>query len=71
MEEFINPASQFFKKVKGKLAIVFGHDCDSIASASLIYKLTKKLGLNPELIVSLHNFEIDEKTEKNYRGLKT
>jgi single-stranded DNA-specific DHH superfamily exonuclease len=70
MEELINLASQFLKKVKGKLAIVFGHDCDSIASASLIYKLTKKLGLNPELIVSLHNFEIDEKTEKKLQRFK-
>jgi len=71
MKVFIKPAIDFFKNLKGKVAIVFGHDCDSIASASIIYKLSKKLGLRPKLIVSLHNFEIDEKTEKKLRKFKS
>jgi len=71
MKIFIKPAIDFFKNLKGKVAIVFGHDCDSIASASIIYKLSKKLGLRPKLIVSLHNFEIDEKTEKKLRKFKS
>jgi len=70
MKAFIKPAIDFFKNLKGKVAIVFGHDCDSVASASIIYKISKKLGLRPKLIVSLHNFEIDEKTEKRLRKFK-
>jgi len=67
MKKFIKPAISFLKKVKGDLAIVFGHDCDSIASASIIYKLAKNLALKPKLIVSTHNFEIDEKTENRIK----
>jgi len=70
MKGFIKSAIDFFKKVNGEIAIVFGHDCDSIASASIIYKLSKKLGLKPKLIVSLRNFEIDEKTEKKLQKFK-
>jgi single-stranded DNA-specific DHH superfamily exonuclease len=70
MKEFIKPAIDFFKKVNGETAIVFGHDCDSIASASIIYKLSENLGLKPKLVVSLHNFEIDEKTEKKLQKFK-
>ena len=70
MKEFVKPAIDFFRNLKGKVAIVFGHDCDSIASASIIYKISKKLELRPKLIVSLHNFEIDEKTEKKLRRFK-
>ena len=67
MREFIKPAIDFFRSIKGELAIVFGHDCDSIASASIIYKLSKNLHLKPKLVVSRHNFEVDEKTEKTIR----
>jgi single-stranded DNA-specific DHH superfamily exonuclease len=67
MEEFVKPAINFFRNINEKVAIVFGHDCDSIASASIIYKLVKKLGLKPKLIVSLHNFEIDEKSERKLK----
>lgn len=70
MKDFIKPAIQFFKKIKGKLAIVFGHDCDSIASAAIVYRFAKKLNLKPKLIVSLHNFEVDEKTEKKLQKFK-
>ena len=70
MRAFIKPAIDFFRNLKGEVAIVFGHDCDSIASASIIYKLSKKLGLMPKLIISLHNFEIDEKTERKLRKFK-
>jgi single-stranded DNA-specific DHH superfamily exonuclease len=67
MKKFIKPAISFLKSVKGDLAIVLGHDCDSIASASIIYKLAKNLALKPKLIISLHNFEIDEKTENRIK----
>jgi len=70
MRQFIKPAVQFFKDIKGNAAIVFGHDCDSIASAVVIYRLLKKLNLEVKLIVSLHNFEIDEKTEKKLQRYK-
>jgi len=70
MKKFIKPATDFFRNLKEEVAIVFGHDCDSIASASIIYKLSKKLGLTPKLIVSLHNFEIDKKTERKLRKFK-
>jgi single-stranded DNA-specific DHH superfamily exonuclease len=70
MKNFIEPAIKFFKNINGNLAIAFGHDCDSIASASIIYKLTKKLKLKPKLVVSLHNFEIDEKTEKSLKNFE-
>jgi len=70
MKVFIKPAIDFFKNLKEEVAIVFGHDCDSIASASIIYKLSKKLGLRSKLIVSFHNFEIDEKTTKKLQKFK-
>jgi single-stranded DNA-specific DHH superfamily exonuclease len=70
MNKFIEPAIRFFKEIKGEFAIVFGHDCDSISSASIIYKLGKKIGLNPNLVISLHNFEVDEKTVKKLQNFE-
>jgi len=70
MSEFTKPAVEFLSNIRGEVAIVFGHDCDSIASASILYKLAKKLKLRPKLIVSFHNFEVDEKTEKKLKNFK-
>ena len=70
MRGFTKPAIKFLKKIENDLAIVFGHDCDSIASASIVYKLAKRLELEPKLIISYHNFEIDEKTEEKLKNFK-
>ncbi|MGC8993470.1 MAG: DHH family phosphoesterase [Candidatus Aenigmatarchaeota archaeon] len=70
MEDFTRPAIEFFKKAKGEIAIVFGHDDDSIASSSVFFKLAKKLKLKPKLIVSFQNFEVDEKTAKKLEKFK-
>lgn len=65
----IKAAINFFREAKNEIAIIYGHDCDSIASASIIFKLIKELGNKPKLFISKYNFEVDENTLekcKNY-----
>lgn len=58
-EKIILNAIDFFKKINGDVAIIYGHDCDSIASGCIIFKLAQKMSLKPKLFVSKYNFEVD------------
>jgi single-stranded DNA-specific DHH superfamily exonuclease len=65
VKETISPAIVFIEtiKPKDKIAIVHGHDSDSICSAAIIYKLIKKLvKADTELVVSELNSILTEKT---------
>jgi len=65
IKETISPAIGFIESIKpkDKIAIVHGHDSDSICSAAIIYKLIKKLlKADAELIVSELNSILTEKT---------
>jgi len=65
IKETISPAIAFIEtiKPKDKVAIVHGHDSDSICSAAIIYKLVKKLvKVDAELIISELNSVLTEKT---------
>lgn len=61
-DKLVEPAINFLKNAEREIAIIYGHDCDSIASASLIYKISRDLNVTGKLIVSEFNFEVDEKT---------
>ncbi len=65
IKETISPAIVFIESIKpkDKIAIVHGHDSDSICSAAIIYKLIKKLvKVDAELVVSEFNSILTEKT---------
>lgn len=76
VEDTVKLAVEFIKSIKpgSKVAIVHGHDNDSICSATIIYKLLKNFyKIEPRLIVSDLNFAITEnvlntirKTKPNY-----
>ena len=70
MKGLIIPALEFLKNVDGKTAIVFGHDCDSISSASILFRVLNKLGKDVELKVSKFNFEVDEDTIKSLKNFE-
>lgn len=63
IEETIKPAIKFLENIKSKdkVAIVHGHDNDSICSATIIYKLLKTLyKIESNLIVSGLNSAVTE-----------
>ncbi len=63
VEETIKPAIRFIEEIKrtDKVAIIHGHDNDSICSATIIYKLLKNLyKIEPKLIVSGLNSSVTE-----------
>jgi len=65
IKEGISPAIDFIKaiKPKDKVAIVHGHDPDSICSAAILYKLVKsKVRTAAKLVVSELNSYLTEKT---------
>lgn len=66
-EKIIKDGVTFFKNAYGNIAIIYGHDCDSIASACIIFKLSKKLSLKPKLFLSKYNFEVDLNTLKKVK----
>jgi len=69
----IKPAIDFIEKIRlgDRVSIVFGHDCDSISSAVIIYKLIKNLiKTKPNLIVSNLNSSIPETTLKEIKKSK-
>jgi len=57
----IKKSLDFIRKSGEKIGIIYGHDCDSIASAAIIFKLMKKLNKKPKLIVSTLNYSVTEK----------
>ncbi|MEM5815059.1 MAG: DHHA1 domain-containing protein [Candidatus Aenigmatarchaeota archaeon] len=69
-EEMIKPAIDFIKKSKNDTAIILGHDCDSIASSSIIFKIFRKIGKKAKLIVSKFNFEVDEETVEKCKNFE-
>jgi single-stranded DNA-specific DHH superfamily exonuclease len=61
IQKTIEPAVKLVKKIKqdDKIAIVYGHDCDTICSAIIIFKLIEKLvGVKSQLVISDLNFAI-------------
>jgi len=65
IKETISPAIAFIESIKpkDKVAIVHGHDSDSICSAAIMYKLIKKLvKADAELVISELNSSLMEKT---------
>lgn len=66
-KRLLDKAITFINNLKNEVSIVYGHDCDSIASACIIYKLLKNLSMKPKLFVSKYNFEVDEETLKKIK----
>src|SRR3989338_6230418 len=63
IEEVIRPAVKFIEGIKrtDKVAIVHGHDNDSICSAAIVYKLLEKTcKIEPKLIISGMNSSVTE-----------
>lgn len=70
IQNTIKPAVDFLKKIKPneEVAIICGHDCDSVCSSAIIFRLIKKLiGIQSKLIVSDLNFSITEATFKKIK----
>jgi len=73
VEETIKPAIGFITKIKpkDKIAIVHGHDNDSICSAAIIYKLVKNLyKIESKLIVSGLNSSVTEDVLASIKKIK-
>ncbi len=73
VEETIKPAIEFIKKIKPKdrIAIVHGHDNDSICSATIIYKLIKNLyKIESKPIVSGLNSSVTEDVLEKIKKFK-
>lgn len=66
----IKIAVKFFKKIKKKVLIIFGHDCDSIASAAIMFRLLKKLNKNPKLFIAEFNWGISKDDLKKIKRIK-
>lgn len=74
VEETINPAIEFIKKIKpkDKVAIVHAHDNDSICSAAIIYKLLKNLyKIESRLIISGLNSSVTEDVLDSIKRMKS
>lgn len=73
IDEIIKPSLEFIKGIKprDKVAIVHGHDNDSICSAAIIYKLLKNLHkIESSLIASGLNFAITESVLENTKKIR-
>ena len=73
LKEVVKPAVGFIKSLKAKdtIAIVHGHDCDSITSAAILFKLIKSLTKKgPELVISEQNSGVTEGTFTRLKRLK-
>lgn len=72
LEDTINPATSFLKtiKQKDKVAIIHGHDGDSICSAAIFHKLFEKLGVKAELVISELNSSLLESSLKKIKIIK-
>ncbi|MBI2005584.1 MAG: DHH family phosphoesterase [Candidatus Aenigmarchaeota archaeon] len=73
VEETIKPAVKLIEsmKSKDKVAIVHGHDNDSICSATIIYKLLKNLyGIESKLIISGLNSSVTEDVLEMIKKIK-
>lgn len=73
IEETIKLAVEFFKLMKrgSKVAIVHGHDNDSICSAAIIYKMLKVVyKIEPKLIISGLNSAVTEDVLENIKKIK-
>ncbi|TAL47885.1 DHH family phosphoesterase [archaeon] len=71
-EETVKPAVEFLGKMKtgSKVAVILGHDDDTVCSAAVIYRLLKKIGMKPSLVVSGQNFTITDDAVARVRKLK-
>lgn len=73
IKSLISPAVSFINSIKSKskVAIVHGHDTDSICSAAIIYKLIKSENkIDSDLIISESNSHLKEKTFEKLKRLK-
>lgn len=72
VEETINPGIEFVKNVKrGKVAIIHGHDNDSICSATIMYRLLETYNkVEVKLIVSDLNFSVSENVGNEIKKYK-
>jgi single-stranded DNA-specific DHH superfamily exonuclease len=73
VKELISPARDFIESIKPKdrVAIVHGHDADSICSAAILYKLIKSENkTDPILVVSELNSHLKEKTFEKIKRIK-
>ncbi len=72
VEETIKIALSFLESVKqkDKIAIIHGHDCDSICSAAIFYKLIKNLKAKAELVISELNSSLQEGSLKKIKNIK-
>ncbi len=72
IEETITPAVEFFKRMgKGKVAIIHGHDNDSICSAAIIYRLVKNVHkIESKLIASSSNSAVTEDAMETVKKIK-
>lgn len=73
IQKTVEPAVGFVKKIKqgNKVAIIYGHDCDTICSTVIIFKLIEKLtGVKSELVISDLNFAITSDAVTKVRTLK-
>lgn len=73
IEETIKPALKLIESIKSKdkIAIIHGHDNDSICSATIIYKLLKNLyGIESKLIISGLNSSVTEDVLETIKKIK-
>ena len=66
----IKPAIEFLDKIKGKILIIFGHDCDSISSAVIMFRLLKKMNDEPVLFVAEFNWDLSDEDLKKIKKIK-
>ncbi len=74
ISETLKPGLQFINiiKPKDRVAIIHGHDNDSICSAAIIYKLLKNMhGIESDLLVSDLNSEVTESVLVGIRRMKS
>lgn len=72
IEETIYPAVEFIRKMKSKdkVAIIHGHDNDSICSAAILYKLLKNVKVEIKFVVSGLNSSVTEDALEKIKKIK-
>lgn len=73
INELISPATSFIDSIKpkSKIAIVHGHDADSICSAAILYRLIKtEKKTKPILVVSELNSHLKESTLNKLKKIR-
>lgn len=68
----ISCAIEYIKTIKpsDKVVIVHGHDCDSICSAAIVFKLLTSFNIKPQFVISELNFTIGNNTIEKIEKMK-